>query len=84
MKKKSVKLFFLFLIFPFSAQAYVDPSAANSFFQILIAFSVALSAYIKIYWLKIKNIFYKIKNRNSTTNINDETQIEPDKKKQSE
>ena len=50
---------FIATLIPTSAQAYIDPGTGSLIIQSIIAASVGLLFYLKLYWYKIKNIFTK-------------------------
>jgi membrane protease YdiL (CAAX protease family) len=53
----------LFLIFPQTAYAYLDPGTGSYFFQLIIGALVGASFAIKIYWKKINTFFAKLFSR---------------------
>ena len=62
MKKRNFFIYLLFFssIYLKNAQAYLDPGSTNLILQIIIAAFASIFVTIKIYWIKIKNLFYKI------------------------
>ena len=62
MKKTKFFIYLLFVSFFYlkNAQAYLDPGSTNLILQIIIAAFASIFVTIKIYWIKIKNLFYKI------------------------
>ena len=65
---KNKRNFFIYLLFFSSlylknAQAYLDPGSSNLILQIIIAAFASALVTIKLYWIKIKNFFYKIKKK---------------------
>ncbi|MBI2054083.1 MAG: hypothetical protein HYT36_02015 [Candidatus Staskawiczbacteria bacterium] len=53
------------LVFPFGANAYLDPGTGSFVIQIIIA-SVATAAFnVKIFWRKIKKILLFFSGRNN-------------------
>lgn len=67
-KKKIMKLFIslglisaicLFVVTPVSA--YLDPGTGSMIFQTLIAILLGVSISIRIYWIRIKEWFLKIR-----------------------
>ena len=47
----------LYLVFPSSAYAYLDPGTGSYIFQLLIAGIVGLLFLVKVYWQRIKLFF---------------------------
>ena len=47
------------IIFPLSAQAYIDPGSGSAIMSAVIGFLVAIIMAIKTYWYKIKSFFKK-------------------------
>ena len=62
MKKRILFIYLLFFssLYLKNAQAYLDPGSSNLILQIIIAAFASAFVTIKIYWIKIKNFFYKI------------------------
>ena len=62
MKKRNFFIYLLFFssLYLKNAQAYLDPGSSNLILQIIIAAFASIFVTIKIYWIKIKNLFYKI------------------------
>ena len=65
MKKRNFYIYLLFFssLYLKNAQAYLDPGSSNLILQIIIAAFASVFVTIKIYWIKIKNLFYKIKKK---------------------
>ena len=68
----SVKIFFsaifLFFISVSNAFAYLDPGTGSIILQTIIAVLAGISAWITIFWAKIKNFFKKLlKKKNKKT-----------------
>jgi hypothetical protein len=68
----SVKIFFsaifLFFISVNNAFAYLDPGTGSIILQTIIAVLAGISAWITIFWAKIKNFFKKLlKKKNKKT-----------------
>ena len=62
MKKTKFFVYLLFVSFFYlkNAQAYLDPGSSNLILQIIVAAFASIFVTIKIYWIKIKSLFYKI------------------------
>ena len=62
MKKRNFFIYLLFFssLYLKNAQAYLDPGSSNLILQIIIAAFASIFVTIKLYWIKIKNLFYKI------------------------
>jgi len=62
MKKRNFFIYLLFFssLYLKNAQAYLDPGSSNLILQIIIATFASVFVTIKLYWIKIKNLFYKI------------------------
>jgi hypothetical protein len=55
----------LYLIFPRTAYAYLDPGTGSYVLQIILAAFVGVAFTIKIYWGKIKTIFVNLFSKKS-------------------
>jgi len=54
---------FFVIIFLKQANAYLDPGSSNFIIQIIIAAFASLFVTLKLYWMKIKNFFFKFKKK---------------------
>lgn len=52
-----------FWLFPSPAYAYLDPGTGSYIFQIIIAGVLGIAFLIKVYWSKIKTLFFKVFSR---------------------
>lgn len=65
MKKLLPIFFYLFLfstlitIFPKETHAYIDPGSGSYLTQIILGFVFGGLFMLKVYWNKIKNVFFK-------------------------
>jgi len=57
-------LTFLFFFFHSPAQAYLDPGSSSYILHLIIAAMAGFCVTIKLYWLKLKNFFFKISRPN--------------------
>jgi len=55
----------LYLIFPRTAYAYLDPGTGSYVLQIILAAFVGLAFTIKIYWTKVKSFFINLFSKKS-------------------
>ena len=62
MKKRNFFIYLLFFssLYLKNAQAYLDPGSSNLILQIIIAAFASAFITIKLYWIKMKNLFYKL------------------------
>lgn len=56
------------IAYPPRVDAYIDPSTGSYLFQVLIAGAITFFVSIKIYWVKIKTIIFKLISKLRKTN----------------
>lgn len=59
----STCLVLLFIMFPYNVNAYLDPGTGSYFLQLTIAGLLGSFLTVKIYWKKLKNMFFKLISR---------------------
>ncbi len=55
----------LFLIFPRTVYAYLDPGTGSYIIQIILAALVGVAFTVKIYWTKVKTFFVNLLSKRS-------------------
>lgn len=59
----TILIYFICLVSPRAAYAYLDPGTGSYILQLLVAFLLGGSLVVKIYWKKIKTYFTNLFSR---------------------